>query len=392
LADSFNPDANGSVDSMGVLADGKILAGGSFVFIGGQTRNYIARLDATTGLADSFDPNARGPVVSITVQADGKILAGGRFSNVGGQTRQAFARLSNDTAALQNLAVTQTTINWTGGGSNPQSTRVTFESSTDNVTYTPLGDGIPQSGSSDWTLTGLSLPAGQNFYIRARGYYRGGSFNGSESITESVRNAFIVVPAPTPTPTLTPTPTPTATPAPTPITISGTISYCSNPVPGPVPSVTLTLTGTASGSTLSDISGNYQFSSLASGGTYTVTPTKAARTPGSAGIDTVDALATQMDYLAIAVIPPGCQRDAADVNDDNRIDTFDAMAIQRFYLGRTFGLANVGKYKFTPASRTYTSVITDQTAQDYDTLIFGDVVTGFVHRPNGPSQAGRIPR
>ena len=37
--------------------DGKILAGGQFSNIGGQPRNHIARLDATTGLADSFDPN-----------------------------------------------------------------------------------------------------------------------------------------------------------------------------------------------------------------------------------------------------------------------------------------------------------------------------------------------
>src|SRR4029077_19583503 len=43
---------------------------------------------------------------------------------------------------------------------------------------------------SNWTLTGLNLPTGQNFYIRARGYYRSGYQNGSESITESVRNAF----------------------------------------------------------------------------------------------------------------------------------------------------------------------------------------------------------
>ena len=66
-----------------------------------------------------------------------------------------------------------------------------------------------------------------------------------------------------------------------PVSISGTVLYCSNPVPGPVPNVTLTLTGTASGSTLSDGSGNYTFSSLPSGGNYTVTPTKAARVPGS---------------------------------------------------------------------------------------------------------------
>jgi len=65
-----------------VQADGKILAGGNFSganSIGGQTRNYLARLDATTGLADSFDPNANGIVVAIAVQADGKILAGGGF-------------------------------------------------------------------------------------------------------------------------------------------------------------------------------------------------------------------------------------------------------------------------------------------------------------------------
>ena len=123
-------------------------------------------------MADSFDPNANDDVYSIAVQADGKILAGGDFTSIGGQTRSLFARLSNDTAALQNLAVTQTTITWTRGGSSPQFTRVTFEYSTDNVNYTPLGNGT--AAGSNWTLTGLNLPTGQNFYIRARGYYRSG--------------------------------------------------------------------------------------------------------------------------------------------------------------------------------------------------------------------------
>jgi uncharacterized delta-60 repeat protein len=189
LADSFDPNANSNVYSIAVQADGKILAGGDFNSIGGQPRICIARLDATTGLADSFNPNPNNEVRSIVVQADGKILEGGGFTSIGGQTRNYFARLSNDTAALQNLAVTQTTVTWTRGGSSPQFARVTFESSTDNVTYTPLGNGT--ASGSNWTLTGLSLPTGQNFYIRARGYYRSGYLNGSESITESVRNAFI---------------------------------------------------------------------------------------------------------------------------------------------------------------------------------------------------------
>jgi len=73
--DGFDPNPKGQVRVVVVQSDGKILAGGAFTSIGGQMRNRIARLDATTGLADSFDPNANGDAVaSIAVQADGKIL------------------------------------------------------------------------------------------------------------------------------------------------------------------------------------------------------------------------------------------------------------------------------------------------------------------------------
>src|SRR5436853_6235113 len=75
----FNPNANGTVDSIAVQADGKILAGGAFNganSIGGQTRNHIARLDATTGLADSFDPNANDAVDSSAVQDRSNVVSG----------------------------------------------------------------------------------------------------------------------------------------------------------------------------------------------------------------------------------------------------------------------------------------------------------------------------
>src|SRR5437868_3679149 len=100
LADSFAPNANSTVFSIAVQADGKILAGGAFTSIGGQTRNYIARLDATTGMAEWTDPNANAGVLSIAVQADGKILAGGDFNganSIGGQTRNHIARLDATT-------------------------------------------------------------------------------------------------------------------------------------------------------------------------------------------------------------------------------------------------------------------------------------------------------
>jgi len=194
LADSFNPNADNVVISIAVQADGKILAGGFFTRVGGQARNRIARLDATTGLADSFDPNASFYVLSIALQADGKILVGGYFSNIGGQPRALVARLSNDTAAPQNLTATPTHVTWARGGASQQFTRVTFESSTNNVNYTSLGNGTPSD--SNWILAGLNLATGQNLYLRARGYFGSGHQNGSQSIQESVRNVFLAPPPP----------------------------------------------------------------------------------------------------------------------------------------------------------------------------------------------------
>ena len=162
-----------------------------------------------------------------------------------------------------------------------------------------------------------------------------------------------------------------------PVNIDGTIINCSNPVSGPVPNVTLTLTGGASGSTSSDSSGNYLFSGLPSGGTYTVTPSKAPLAPGSSGINTVDVIAVQKHFLGVTPLT-GCRLAAADVNGDGHVDTIDVTAINRFYLGQSTGIGNTGRYNFIPISRTYTGVTTNQPAQNYDTLVFGDVASPFV--------------
>ena len=158
--------------------------------------------------------------------------------------------------------------------------------------------------------------------------------------------------------------------------ISGTVVYCSNPSLNPVPDVTLTLIGSVSGSTLSDGSGNYAFWPLINGGSYTVTPAKAGLAPGSTGINTVDVLAAQRHFLQIVPLT-GCPLAAADVNGDSHVTTVDVIAIQRFFLGLSAGIANVGKYQFNPTSRSYTQLNSDQTAQNYDTIVFGDVAPPF---------------
>ena len=94
---TFIPNANSIVRTIVLQGDGKVLVGGDFVAIGGQGRGRIARLSLANGAADGFNPNAiGGKVTSIAFQKDGRIVVGGSFNAIGGQTRFALARLSFD--------------------------------------------------------------------------------------------------------------------------------------------------------------------------------------------------------------------------------------------------------------------------------------------------------
>jgi len=137
-------------------------------------------------LDTGFELEDNGIPVGLALQADGKILAAGSFVSLGGEQRNLIGRLANDTAALQRLAMDSagTTAMWYRGGSAPEVEQVTFEASVDRANYTTLGNATRFGGG--WQLGGLSLPAGQNFYLRARGRTAGGRFNGSSGLVESV--------------------------------------------------------------------------------------------------------------------------------------------------------------------------------------------------------------
>ena len=92
----FKPNVNNVVFSIAVQADGKILIGGDFTTVGGLTRNRIARLHPDGSLDESFDPVANSSVRCIVPQADGSILVGGTFTTIGGQGRNRIARLHHD--------------------------------------------------------------------------------------------------------------------------------------------------------------------------------------------------------------------------------------------------------------------------------------------------------
>ncbi len=79
---------------------------------------------------------------------------------------------------------------------------------------------------------------------------------------------------------------------------------------------------------------------------------------------------TQWHYLGRQLLS-GCQLIGADVNDDGVVNTSDVIAIQRFYMGRTSGIAKVGKYKFIPDSRSYPGIPTNQPDQNYTWILRG---------------------
>jgi hypothetical protein len=91
LATAWNPNANSSVSALAASGT-TVYAGGSFSSIGGQARNYVAALDAMSGLATAWNPNADGSVYALAVSGT-TVYAGGGFSSIGGQARNYLAAL-----------------------------------------------------------------------------------------------------------------------------------------------------------------------------------------------------------------------------------------------------------------------------------------------------------
>jgi uncharacterized delta-60 repeat protein len=136
LADDFNPGADSDVYALAVQMDGKIIAGGEFRTLAGESRSFFGRLTsngtldptltnlfvggvyavavqedgrlllgASSGLLrfnangsfdSDFKPAIQGDVECVAVQADGKILVGGHFFSISGQPRNNIGRLNPD--------------------------------------------------------------------------------------------------------------------------------------------------------------------------------------------------------------------------------------------------------------------------------------------------------
>lgn len=226
---TFNPGsgADGTVRSLAVDADGKILVGGSFTNLNGEYRNALARLepDGSVESTATFDPagaqagssggamalqadgrivlpsrrllasgenettatfdvglGANGPVNGLALQADGRIFLIGSFTTVNGEPRHGLARLLNDPASASLTTSGNHHVRWTRSGSAPEISYATFELSINGgETWALIGAGT--RATNGWELSGIELPA--NGLLRARGRTTGAESVGSAGLVEN---------------------------------------------------------------------------------------------------------------------------------------------------------------------------------------------------------------
>jgi uncharacterized delta-60 repeat protein len=124
IGSGFSNGLNDTVYSITLQPDGKILAGGNFTSYSGVTSNNIIRLN-TGGTIDNnttFNISggfSGGTVYSIVLQKNGKILVGGDFTSYNSVTRNKIIRLDmNQNATLNiyknNVLVVNTSTNGVG--------------------------------------------------------------------------------------------------------------------------------------------------------------------------------------------------------------------------------------------------------------------------------------
>ena len=90
------PQEPGVLHDVLLQPDGKLLLAGNFNKINGMEASCLARLnsDGTVDLPYTAACGANEPVLSLALQPDGKVLAAGTFSYLGGSARRALARLT----------------------------------------------------------------------------------------------------------------------------------------------------------------------------------------------------------------------------------------------------------------------------------------------------------
>lgn len=180
--DSSFQTSSGGVASIAIQENGSLVASGSFHSLGGQQREFLARLDAG-GVAEA-EPGLIWPdaaVHGVALLADGALLAFGAFTEVAFAPHSRIVRLDAVADSMQTLELRfdhQSAL-WQRGGSLPELRHPRMELSIDDVDWSERGSAVRVAGG--WLFEGLELPRNQDFALRASGEAPGGYRSGSVS-------------------------------------------------------------------------------------------------------------------------------------------------------------------------------------------------------------------
>lgn len=105
---SFVSGADDTVHALATLPGGDLIVAGDFSLLGGQSRHSIGRLRTDGSVVPQVQYGAvvsGGSVSSVLVQDDGRVVIGGTFTQVDGMPRQGLARLLLDGSVDPNYMV-----------------------------------------------------------------------------------------------------------------------------------------------------------------------------------------------------------------------------------------------------------------------------------------------
>ncbi|MBN2413018.1 T9SS type A sorting domain-containing protein [candidate division KSB1 bacterium] len=150
--------------------------------------------------------------------------------------------------------------------------------------------------------------------------------------------------------------------------------------------VKIDISGGLTNSVMTNASGFYEFSNLVSGANYQLTASKPRNSQTESAISTFDA-SYALRFWASLITLNEEQKIAADVSGNGEITAFDASIILRYYVGQDVSQYEVAKWKFvvppvtnwlSPTTiRSYTSLSSSQTNQNFNGILIGDITGNY---------------
>jgi hypothetical protein len=201
---TWNPNANGNVTAL-VSNGADVYAGGNFTSFGGQTRNRVAGTAVTgNGNASAWNPNADNAVNALLIVGSGLQVAG-NFTTIAGQEVPRFAVLT--TVATIITTGTPTAMSTTyGTASTPTNFSVSGSNMNAGITVTPpAAFEVSLSAGSGYTNSlvvgsGGNIPA-TTIYVRLKATTAAGSYSGNIVLSSTgASNVNVAIPSSTVSP------------------------------------------------------------------------------------------------------------------------------------------------------------------------------------------------